>query len=169
MKYAAILFTLLFALTTPPVAATPDAPEEALPEYVDTAGVVTEITDDTLLLDTETHGQVLVHLTDETLYEGETPAVGAYVHVLNNGAMTMSIPPQITALRVGCYAYTGTVSEIDEGYFLLATDNDVYRVNAEDDKLAALTVGDKVTVYSNGMMTMSIPAQVYGELIVSAD
>ena len=170
MKYMAILFSLLFALNAPVAAETPDLPEEdAAPELVDTAGILVEIAEDHLLLDTETHGQVFVHLTEDTLYEGETPVVGAYVHVTNNGAMTMSLPPQITALRVGCYAFTGTVSEITEDSFMLTAESAPYQVNAEAETLAGLEEGETVTVYFSGMMTMSIPAQIYGELIVAAE
>ena len=168
MKYMAILVSLLFALSSPTLAAKPEATEDDVPapELADIAGVITEIEEDHLTLDTATHGQVFVHLTDETLYEGETPAVGAYVHVVNNGAMTMSLPPQITALRVGCYAFTGTVSELTEESFMLTGEGMPYQVNAEAEKLIDLTEGQTVTVYSNGAMTMSIPAQIYGEMIV---
>ena len=168
MKYFAILVSLLFAMTGP--ALTEATETIAEPELVDTAGIVVEITEDQLTIDTEDRGQVLVHLTEETLWEGETPVVGAYVHVVNNGAMTMSLPPQITALRVGCYAFTGTVGEIDEEFFMLEGEGGaLWQVNAEADKLAGLTAGQTVTVYSNGAMTMSIPAQIYGELIVAAE
>ena len=166
MKYAAILICLLFALTGPQLSATTAPEPEVETELLDTAGVVIEITDETLLLDTETHGRVLVHLTENTLWEGEKPVVGAYVHVVNNGAMTMSIPPQITALRVGCYAFTGEITELTDAYFMLGEGPGAYQVNAEAEKLAELSVGLTVTVYSNGAMTMSIPAQIYGELIV---
>lgn len=173
MKYLAMLFSLIFAMNAPALSdEATRAPEELAPaaEVIDTAGVVTEIAEDSLTIDTQTHGQVLVHLTEETLWEGETPVAGAYVHIVNNGAMTMSIPPQITALRVGCYAFTGTVSELAEGAFMLTTAQGAsYQVNAEAEKLAALTDGQDVTVYSNGMMTMSIPTQIYGELIVAAE
>ena len=167
MKYLAILFSLMFAMTGTALTETNETIAE--PELLDTAGIVLEITEDLLTIDTQTHGQVLVHLTAETLWEGETPVVGAYVHVINNGAMTMSLPPQITALRVGCYAFTGTVGEIDEEFFMLQGENDLWQVNAEADKLSDLTAGQTVTVYSNGAMTMSIPAQIYGELIVTAE
>lgn len=171
MKYMAILFSLLFALSSPAPRDTSDTPEPdvAVPEFVDTIGVITEITEDQLMLDTATHGQVLVHLTEETVYEGEALEVGAYVHVINNGAMTMSLPPQITALRVGCYAFTGTVSEITDQSFLLTAGDMVYQVNAEAEKLTDLADGQTVTVYSNGTMTRSIPPQLYGELIVTAE
>ena len=169
MKYLAILFSLMFALSAPMAADTPAEPDDTVPELLDTAGMVTEIAEDHLLLDTATHGQVFVHLTDETAFEGETPVVGAYVHVVNNGTMTMSLPPQITALRVGCYAFTGTVSEITDESFMLTAEGAAYQVNAEAEKLADLTDGQAVTVYSNGAMTMSIPAQIYGELIVAAE
>lgn len=169
MKYLAILFSLLFALNAPTLADTPAELDDDVPELMDMTGMVTEVAEDHLLLDTATHGEVLVHLTAETVCEGETPVVGAYVHVLNNGAMTMSLPPQITALRVGCYAFSGTVSEITEESFMLTGEGVTYQVNAEAEKLADLTDGQTVTVYSNGAMTMSIPAQIYGELIVAAE
>ena len=170
MKYLAILFSLIFAMNAPSLADTAAEPEvPAEPELHEIVGVVTEVSDGQLLLDTATHGQVLVHLTEETLLEGEEPTVGAYVHVIDNGIMTMSLPPQVTALRVGCYAYSGTVSEITEESFLLTAEGTVYQVNAEPEKLAGLTDGQSVTVYSNGMMTMSIPGQIYGELIVAAE
>ena len=167
MKYLAILLSLMFAMSGHALTETAEITAE--PELVDTAGIVVEITEDSLTIDTADRGQVLVHLTADTLYEGEKPVVGAYVHVVNNGAMTMSIPPQITALRVGCYAFTGTVGEIDEEFFMLQGADAFWQVNAEPEKLAGLTAGQTVTVYSNGAMTMSIPAQIYGELIVIAE
>lgn len=178
MKYLTILFTLMFAMNAPalnppaeiPAPAEPEVQEEAAPELLDTAGTVAGMAEGSLTIDTATHGQVLVHLTEETLFEGEEPTVGAYVHVINNGAMTMSLPPQITALRVGCYAFAGTVTEVAEEAFMLEGANgEVWQVNAEAEKLAGLTAGQSVTVYSNGAMTMSIPAQIYGELIVAAE
>lgn len=168
MKYAAILLSLLFAMTTTPLSAT-TAQETDVPEYLDIVGTVVEVTEEGILVDTETHGQVLAHLTEETLFEGEDAIPGAYVHILTNGMMTMSLPAQVTALRVGCYAFAGTVTEIDEEFFMLAANGSEYRVNAEAEKLAALTVGQAVTVYSNGMMTMSLPPQIYGEMIVPAE
>ena len=144
MKYMAILFSLLFALNAPTMAdtATEEPMEAVVPELTDVAGVVTEIAEDHLLLDTATHGQVFAHLTEETVYEGETPEIGAYVHIVNNGAMTMSLPPQITALRVGCYAFSGTISELSDESFLLTTaEGAIYQVNAEAEKLADLADG----------------------------
>lgn len=167
MKQLAMITALVFALIAPGLSgrtAATEAPTE--PELVDIAGIVAEMADNTLTLDTESHGQVIVHLTDETVFEGDEPAVDAYVHILHNGAMTMSIPPQLTAVRVGCYAFRGVVESIDEDFFTLVGENDTYRVNAEPEKLALLSAGQTVTVYSNGMMTMSIPAQIYGEYIV---
>lgn len=165
MKTVAITLALLLALTAPLFRETSASPEAAEPASV--AGTVLELTDDTMLLDTSDLGQVLVHLTEDTIWEGTPPAVGAYVHVDHRGAMTMSLPPQLTALRVGCYAFTGEVTEIGDGDFLLKTDDDLYQVNAEAERLAGLTAGDRVTVYSNGMTTMSLPPQIYGEVIVA--
>ena len=178
MKYVTILFALMFAMNAPalnqpaeiPVPVESSAQENLEPELMDVAGTVIGMAEDGLTIDTATHGQVFVHLAETTAYEGEEPTVGAYVHVIHNGVMTMSLPPQITALRVGCYAFTGEVTEVSEESFMLETaDGGVYQVNAEVDKLSGLTSGQAVTVYSNGAMTMSIPAQIYGELIVTAE
>lgn len=166
MKYAAILFALLFAMTGPKLSADtePDVPD--VPEYVDITGIVLEGTEEGFVLDTEDLGEVFVHLTEETYFEGEEPVVGTYVHITSGGNMALSLPPQVTALKVGCYAYTGEITEMTEEYFMLDGSR---RVNAEPEKLENLSVGITVTVYSNGIMTMSIPPQVYGEYIVPVE
>ena len=98
MKYAAILFALLFAMTGPRLSAeVPEVPE--MPELLDVAGVVREMGEGELVIDSERLGQVVAHLTDETYFEGEETAVGAYVHITTDGTMSLSLPAQITAFR----------------------------------------------------------------------
>lgn len=50
---------------------------------------------DLLVIDRETHQEVIVHTPDAVRYHA-----GEDVCVTYNGAMTMSIPPQISAARI---------------------------------------------------------------------
>ena len=111
-------------------------------------------------------GQMIqVNVSGETLTEGKEIGVGDFIHVTYNGQMTFSIPAQIAAQKIGCYAHTGVIGEITEGQFALETEMEMILVNATAEQLANLATGMTVTVYSNGAMTMSLPAQVGAEMI----
>ena len=56
-------------------------------------GIITEITSDSLLLNTDTIGDVIVHLPEGM----SAPVVGMHVRVYFNGVMALSLPGQITA------------------------------------------------------------------------
>lgn len=155
------------------------AGEEDEVEYIDMAGTITEIADGYLLMQTPDGMMVQVNLSEETIFEldaeGEL-SKGAYIHVLFNGQMTRSLPAQIAAIKVGCYSRTGIISAVEEGRFTLTTalGEEIWvntlpgqmAVNQETDEQVALTDGAKMTVYFNGAMTMSLPAQIGAELIV---
>jgi len=79
--------------------------------------------------------------------------------------MTFSIPAQIAAQKIGCYAHTGVIGEVTEGQFSLETEMEMILVNAAIEQMAGLQPGMNVTVYTNGAMTMSLPAQVGAEFI----
>jgi hypothetical protein len=68
-------------------------------------------------------------------------------------------------MKVGCYAHTGVVGEITEGQFALETEMEMILVNATAEQLEGIEAGMTVTVYSNGAMTMSLPAQIGAEFI----
>ena len=57
------------------------------------------------------------------------------------------------------------VGEIGETSFVLETDMEPIIVNATAEQLAGVQSGMTVTVYSNGAMTMSLPAQIGAEII----
>ena len=97
--------------------------------------------------------------------EGKEIAVGDFIHITYNGQMTFSIPAQIAAMKVGCYAHTGVVGEITEGQFALETEMEMILVNATAEQLEGIEAGMTVTVYTNGAMTMSLPAQIGAEFI----
>ncbi len=138
-------------------------------EICDMAGVVTEIGEDFILIDGADGQQIQVNTFPETVYEGKEIEAGDYIHVTYNGQMTFSIPAQIAALKIGCYTHTGVVSEIAEGQFTLETGMEPILVNVTGEQLAGIESGMTVTVYSNGAMTMSLPAQVGAEMITATE
>lgn len=137
------------------------------PEYHEETGALLSAT---LVIDTETHGLVEVHFTPETVLEGaEDFVAGDYIFVQYNGMMTRSLPPQVTAEKVTAYRFTGTVSQLQEDGFMLSTQEagDV-RVNALAEQLEKVEEGAQVTVYFNGVMTMSLPGQISAAWIVAS-
>ena len=140
-------------------------PLPAVQEIFDMAGAVIETGEGFIMIESTDGQTVQVNLSEETLFEGKEIAAGDFIHVTYNGQMTFSIPAQIAALKIGCYAHTGVIGEISEGQFTLETDMEMILVNAADGQLENLTAGMQVTVYSNGAMTMSLPAQIGAEMI----
>ena len=137
-------------------------------EVFDLAGTVTEIGEDFILFETADGQLVQANLSADTVFEGKTIEAGDFIHVTYNGQMTFSLPGQISAMRVGCYAFTGVVDEIAEGSFLLKSEMDIL-VKATAEQLENLQAGQTVTVYSNGIMTASLPGQITAEMIVAAE
>ncbi|MBQ4580447.1 MAG: hypothetical protein IJA83_07270 [Clostridia bacterium] len=134
-------------------------------EVFDMAGVVTETGEGFVMIESADGQMIQVNTFAETVFEGKEIEVGDYIHVTYGGQMTFSIPAQIAAWKIGCYAHTGVVGEITEGQFALETDLELILVNAPAEMLAGIETGMTVTVYSNGAMTMSLPAQVGAEYI----
>ena len=136
---------------------------EAEAEIVELGGRITEIADGYIVMETLMHGMVQVNLGDDTLYDGADPdelAVGQYIQVMYDGKMTRSLPAQITALKVGLYPVSGVVKELGENSVTLSREeigDEVIVFLPEGAE--ALSVGDSVTAYTNGAMTMSLPAQ----------
>ena len=140
-------------------------PLPAVQEVFDMSGVVTEIGEGFIMIENAEGQMVQVNLSEEPISEGKEIEVGDFIHVTYNGQMTFSIPAQISAQKIGCYAHTGVVGEITEGQFALETEMEVILVNATAEQLETIEAGMNVTVYSNGAMTMSLPAQIGAEMI----
>ncbi len=149
--------------------ATEILPLPAIQEVFDMAGIVTEIGEGFILIQTADGQTVQVNTFEETILEGKEIAVGDFIHVTYNGQMTFSIPAQIAAQKIGCYTHTGVVGEITEGQFELLTDLEAILVNAPAELMEGIASGMNVTVYSNGAMTMSLPAQIGAEMILSTE
>ena len=135
-------------------------------EEIDTlCGQITEINDEYLILEGTQQGTVQVNIFDDTLYNGSLQqgelAVGQYAEVIYDGKMTRSIPAQIAALAINVYPLKGTVDAVEEDGRVLVTP-------AEGGEQVVLSLPDGVTMeagetatfYTNGMATMSIPAQM---------
>ncbi len=138
-------------------------------ELSDISGVVSEITDEFILITTPDGQELQVNLFPETFFEGKEVEAGDFIHVTCNGQMTFSIPAQIAALKVGCYTHTGVVSEITEGQFTLTTEAEMFIVHATEELLATLTDGASVTVYTNGVVGLSLPPQITAEMITATE
>ena len=151
------------------VNATEILPLPAFEVTYDQSGIVTEIGEGFLMIESLDGQMIQVNTFEETLFEGKDVEVGDFVHVTYNGQMTFSIPAQIAAQKIGCYAHTGVIGEITEGQFALETEMELILVNATAEQLANLTAGMNVTVYTNGAMTMSLPAQVGAEMITATE
>ena len=147
------------------VNATEILPLPTVQEVFDMTGIVTEIGEGFIMIEDAEGQMIQVNLSEETISEGKDVEVGDFIHVTYNGQMTFSIPAQIAAQKIGCYAHTGVIGEVTEGQFSLETEMEMILVNAAIEQMAGLQPGMNVTVYTNGAMTMSLPAQVGAEFI----
>ena len=142
--------------------------EEAEIELVTLTGVITEITDEYVLLVVGDMGQIQANLSEDTLIEGvEELAIGQTVIVTYDGKMTRSLPAQITALRVGVYEVRGTVKTMEDGRITVEkTEGGDEVVLTLPENAPALAVGDVITAYTTGISTMSLPPQMNAIAIV---
>ena len=135
-------------------------------EEIDTlCGQITEINDEYLILEGTQQGTVQVNIFDDTLYNGSLQqgelAVGQYAEVIYDGKMTRSIPAQIAALAINVYPLKGTVDAVEEDGRVLVTPADGgEQVVLSLPEGVTMEAGETATFYTNGMATMSIPAQM---------
>ena len=148
-------------------AATETDDEEEAFDVAELYGTVTEVTDKHILLDAQQLGMVQALITDDTLIEGvEEIQVGQVVKVIYDGKMTRSIPAQITAMLIGVYAIEGEVKAVGDRRMT------VLRADTQDEVLISLpegaqvAVGERVTAYTDGAMTMSLPPQMNAVAVV---
>lgn len=144
------------------LAARQEAEDQAI-EMVSIDGQIVEIGEDYVLIDSQTQGQVHVFISDDTIFEGVTRdelALGQIASILYDGKMTRSLPPQITALRVSVNALTGTVTQIEEDGRVLLTDETGNQTLLTLPEGETVQVGERLTVYTGGVMTMSLPPQM---------
>lgn len=144
--------------------------EDETPEVFMLGGEITEVGEGYFVMTDAELGEVQVNLGDDSAFDGvevDELAVGQYVYVIYDGKMTRSLPPQVFALRVSMYATTGEITELSEGKMTLVRDEigDEVIISLPQDA-PELAVGDHVTAYTTGIMTLSIPAQMNAVKIV---
>ncbi len=167
-KTLSLMLALMLLCAALPMALAEGEHDEALatelpePEMVILGGIVLEVTDEYLLLQTADSTQVQANLFDETLYStAGAVKPGDYVEIGYSGIMTFSLPGQIAAMSVTSYQVSGTVGEIaDEGFLLTDLDGGEWMVRVPEDATIILSEGMDITVYYNGMMTRSLPPQI---------
>ena len=171
-KIAAVLMILVLLAALPFVTLATENTEETLVPEMDTVleGLVTEIVDGGFVINDAEQGEVMVNTSDATVWDGllaeEELTVDQYVFVDYNGAMTFSLPPQVHADRVSLYMLSGIVTEVLEDGSILMNDwmnGDVIVHLTED--MQHVHAGSSIVVYHNGVMTLSLPAQVSASYI----
>ena len=169
MKKRLILSLLLaiFHLSLPSVAAL----GEVWTQKPELSGLITEVSEGSIMITDAESGPVLLSVDTETILEGilgGTPLeVGMYVFAKYTGILTNTEPPQAHADRLGCYALKGIVAETTNKDLLLAGDElfSEALVHLESNMPQAF-MGVPITVYYNGTMTMSLPPQVTANHLV---
>ena len=126
-------------------------------------GFVTEILDEGFVLEDAEMGEVMLNTSENTVFDGilmeQELSVGQYVFVDYDGRMTFSLPPQAHADRVGCYMLEGVVMEMTEDGQILLDDLTFGEVFVQmEGGFEHVYAGMPVTIYYDGVMSLSLPA-----------
>lgn len=126
-------------------------------------GFVTEILDGGFVVEDAEMGEIMLNTSESTVWDGilmeQELAVGQYVFVDYDGRMTFSRPPQAHADRVGCHVLEGMVMEITEEGQLLIEDLTFGEVFVQmEGGFEHVYAGMPVTIYYDGVMSLSLPA-----------
>ncbi len=124
---------------------------------------VLEVNPDSLFVRDATGQEILVYTRNAQQF---TP--GDFVRIIFNGAMTLSLPPQISAIFVTLVRrgakVCGEILSIGQGNFLLA-DSEGGEIQVNFQNAFTFAPGDAVCVLYNGRMTRSIPPQITGIVV----
>lgn len=177
MKKTIAMLLGLMLVAAAPLAALAESPSETylnaieaepLPPY---EGLVTELFEGGFLMDDINMGVIQINTDENTVWDGilsiQPIEVGMYVLVDHNGVMTRSIPPQVYGVRVGCHTLNGIAGEMTEEGVLLTGDpifGDVFVQMSPT--MATVFPGVPMTVYYDGIMTMSLPGKVNARYVL---
>lgn len=165
MKKLLSVLMMIAMLAAMPFAAMAEQPDTLL------EGLVTEMVDGGFVMEDAEQGAVMLNTSDATVFdgvliEGEL-AVGQYVFVEYDGRMTFSLPPQAHADRVVCNVLTGSVSEVlEDGSVLMMDDTFGETIVHLPEGMNHVYAGMPITVYYDGVMTLSLPGQANASHIV---
>ena len=148
------------------IADTEEYTEETIYEV---GGIVSEITEEGILIQTADMGPVLVKSDEETVVDASAEiAAGDYITVIYDGMMSRSIPAQITADLIRMYVLTGKIISADPevcGVVLeTETHGEVYATLPEP---WLENTAETLKVYFDGVMTMSLPPRINAQHVVS--
>ena len=162
---ALMLATVALTAIASPVADDSSASDENEEIFI-LSGFVTDVQPDHIILRAEGM-DYQVNMNEETVLDGfESLAIGDWAQVIHDGKMTRSIPPQVMAMMIRSYSFSGVVSNLAENSFTLTTeDGQEIVVNFDAERFTGVQDTMQVTVFFDGMMTMSIPAQISAEHI----
>ena len=148
-------------------------PFAAMAEETDTLleGLVTEIVDGGFVIEDAEQGKVMLNTSDATVFDGilldSELTEGQYVFVEYDGRMTFSLPPQAHADRVACHALTGSVTEVlEDGSILMMDDTFGETIVHLGEGMNHVYAGMPITVYYDGVMTLSLPGEANASHIV---
>ena len=165
-KIFAVLMTIAM-LAALPFAAMAEEPEmDTLLE-----GIVTEIVDGGFVMEDAEQGEVMLNTSDATVFdgmliEGELME-GQYVFVEYDGRMTFSLPPQAHADRVASNVLTGSVTEVlEDGSILMMDDTFGETIVHLSENMNHVYAGMPITVYYDGVMTLSLPGEANASHII---
>lgn len=125
------------------------------------------------LVRSEELGEVIVRFDPALLADLPTLYPGATVTFETTGIMTMSLPAIMNAVKAETICLSGTFAGWADG-MLLVDDADGMQVAAHVNAgprvygLENAAIGAPVTIFYNGMMTRSLPAQITADAIVFA-
>ncbi len=153
---------------TESTAAPAQEPEEAGQEIFGLSGLVTEATEEYIVIADGEMGDVRVNFGGETVFEGldaASLAVGQYVYVDYDGKMTRSLPPQVFAMRLYAHVVTGAVTEVSDGSVTVMQESGEVVLHLPEGA-PEMAVGQHIVAYTNGMTTMSLPPQMVAGYVV---
>ena len=165
-KIFAVLTTIAMLAAMPFAAMAEESEMDTLLE-----GIVTEIVDGGFVMEDVEQGEVMLNTSDATVFDGilldGELAVGQYVFVEYDGRMTFSLPPQAHADRVACNVLTGSVVEVlEDGSILMNDDTFGEAIVQLNENMNHVYAGMPITVYYDGVMTLSLPGQANASHII---
>lgn len=165
-KIFAVLMTIAMLAAMPFAAMAEENEMDTLLE-----GIVTKIVDGGFVMEDAEQGEVMLNTSDATVFDGMLAEgelmEGQYVFVEYDGRMTFSLPPQAHADRVVCNVLTGSVTEVlEDGSILMMDDTFGETIVHLGEGMNHVYAGMPITVYYDGVMTLSLPGQANASHIV---
>lgn len=149
---------------------------ESITPIQETATISGTVVEAYIMIENADGELIQVNLSSLTELLAGLPELGDIITAGYNGQMTRSIPAQVTAQTIDIVAaqttIAGEIVEISEDGILIQTEEMQVLVKVdvdtvyEMDATHELAEGELIQVIYDGVMTMSLPAQIYAQKIV---